>query len=135
MQAETPISRETVSAGLIERLAAYLIDGVILFIPAYVLMLILPLALYLVASIAIGIAYAAYFWTTTGSTPGKMIMGLKVVRADGSGLLDTTGAITRYVGYWVSALPIGLGFLWAIWDPKHDAWHDKIAGTKVIKFK
>jgi len=33
----------------------------------------------------------------------------------------------------VSTLPFALGFLWAFWDPKRETWHDKIAGTKVVR--
>lgn len=135
MEAGASITRETVSAGFIERLAAYLIDAVILFIPTYILMMVLPAGLYIVAAIALGVGYATYFWTSTGSTPGKVVMGLRVVKADGGGLLDVGGAITRYVGYIISSAVVALGFLWIIWDPKHEGWHDKIAGTKVIKYK
>jgi uncharacterized RDD family membrane protein YckC len=60
-------------------------------------------------------------------------MGLKVVSAETGDLLDMGGAALRYVGYMVSAIPLYLGFFWILWDPKHDAWHDKIAKTKVIK--
>ena len=62
-----------------------------------------------------------------------MAMGLKVVSAENGGLLEPSAALLRYVGYFVSGIPLGLGYLWVLWDPKHDAWHDKIAKTKVIK--
>jgi uncharacterized RDD family membrane protein YckC len=41
--------------------------------------------------------------------------------------------LREIVGKWVSGLLIGLGYFWAIWDKDGQAWHDKIAGTVVIK--
>ena len=81
----------------------------------------------------IGAGYALYFWTSSGQTPGKSVMKLKVVHADGGNILTPGQAIVRYIGYVISSIPLGLGFLWVIWDPKHEGWHDKIATTKVIK--
>lgn len=126
-------STETVSADFGRRLVAWLIDAVIVGVPTFILMAILPLMLVWLVALAGGVAYQVYFWTSTGQTIGKKAMGLKVVNAETGALLDTGGAVMRYVGYMVSAIPIYLGFLWVIWDPQHDGWHDKIAKTKVIK--
>jgi len=62
-------------------------------------------------------------------------MGLKVVSADGGGIISPGTAVLRYVGTFISGIALLLGYLWVIWDPKHEAWHDKMAATKVIKFK
>ncbi len=126
-------SSETVSADFGTRLVAGLIDAVIVGVPTFILMAILPLMLVWALALAGGIAYQVYFWTSTGQTIGKKAMGLKVVNAETGALLDTGGAVMRYVGYMVSAIPLYLGFFWVIWDPQHDGWHDKIAKTKVIK--
>ena len=127
------VSPQTVSADFGTRFVAYVIDALIIGVPTFVLMMILPAALvYLVALVA-GIGYQVYFWTTTGQTVGKKAMGLKVVSAETGELLDTGTAALRYVGYMVSGIPLALGFLWVLWDPMHDGWHDKIAKTKVIK--
>ena len=127
------VSAETVSADFATRLVAWLIDAVIIGVPTMILAMILPMPLVYLLALVAGIAYQVYFWTSTGQTPGKMAMGLKVVNAETGELLDMGGAAIRYVGYIVSALPVYLGFLWVIWDPKHEGWHDKIAKTKVIK--
>ncbi len=127
------VTRDTVSAGFGERFVAILIDAIIVGIAGGVARAIFSTGLGLAVSIVIGVAYYTYFWSSTGQTLGKLAMNLKVVKADGSGLLDVGGCIIRYVGYYISGIPLGLGYLWALWDPKHDAWHDKIAGTKVIK--
>ena len=131
--AEQQVTPETISADFGTRLVAYLIDGAILFVANIVITLLLgPLIAFLV-SLAVGIGYVVYFWTSSGQTPGKMAMGLKVVSAETGQLLDPGTAALRYVGYILSSIPFGLGFLWVIWDPMHDGWHDKIAKTKVIK--
>jgi uncharacterized RDD family membrane protein YckC len=136
MQAQTAqeqVTADTISADFGTRLVAYLIDAIIIGVPMAILMLILPLPLAYLLGLVAGIAYAVYFWTSSGQTPGKMVMGLKVVSAETGQLLDTGGAAIRYVGYLVSGIAVWLGFLWVIWDPKHEGWHDKIAKTKVIK--
>ena len=81
----------------------------------------------------IGIAYIVGLWTYWGGqTIGKKAMGIKIVKADGTpfGLVP---AIIRYVGYIVSAVVILLGFIWILFDPNKQGWHDKIAGTYVIR--
>ena len=81
----------------------------------------------------IGIAYIVGLWTYWGGqTIGKKAMGIKIVKADGTpfGLVP---AIIRYVGYIVSAVVILLGFIWILFDPNKQGWHDKIAGTYVVK--
>jgi len=131
----TQVSGETVSADFGTRFVAWLIDAIIIGVPTVILAMILPLPLVYLLALVGGIAYQVYFWTSTGQTPGKQVMGLKVVSAETGELLDMGGAALRYVGYIVSAIPLYLGFLWVLWDPKHDGWHDKIAKTHVIKIK
>lgn len=77
------------------------------------------------------IAYFTFFWTLVGFTPGKAILGLKVVKRDGN-KPSFFRSLLRFFAYWVSAIPIFLGFFWVLWDSKRQGWHDKIAGTQVI---
>lgn len=82
----------------------------------------------------IQIVYATYFIGSRGQTPGKMIMKIKVVKIDTNEVPGYTKAFLREaVGKFVSSLVFGLGYFWAIWDPKKQTWHDKIAGTVVVK--
>ncbi len=67
-----------------------------------------------------------------GRTLGKVIFGLRVVRADGKPLRFGR-AFLRYVGYIMSLIPFALGLIWAAWDSQKQGWHDKLAGTYVIK--
>jgi uncharacterized RDD family membrane protein YckC len=77
------------------------------------------------------IGYFTFFWTLVGYTPGKAILGLKVVRRNGANL-SFGRSILRFFSYWISAIPLFLGFFWVLWDPKRQGWHDKIAGTQVV---
>jgi len=83
-------------------------------------------------SIVIAFGYLIYFWTTTGQTPGKKMMGLKVIATDGA-TLNVSKAVMRIIGYMVSGAILYLGFIWILFDTNKQGWHDKIAGTYVVK--
>ena len=121
----------TTKAGFWVRVVATIIDLVILAIIGFVLQAILGSASGIVSFI-VNVGYLLYFWTTTGQTIGHKAMGLRVVRTDGSSL-DISRAVIRYVGMVVSAIPLGLGFLWVALDDRKQGWHDKIADTCVVK--
>jgi hypothetical protein len=61
-----------------------------------------------------------------------MIVGIKVVGKDGLPI-SSGKALLRYVGYIVSGAVLSIGFLWAAFDRKRQGWHDKMAGTYVIR--
>lgn len=73
-----------------------------------------------------------FFWLRFLGTPGKLLMNCKIVDARSKAGPTTGQAVLRYVGYFASALPLGLGFLWIIWDRRKQGFHDKIAGTVVV---
>ncbi len=72
------------------------------------------------------------FWHFGSATPGKMLLRLKIVDATSLQQPTTKQFIARYIGYYVSALPLGLGFIWIAFDKRKQGWHDKIANTVVI---
>ena len=72
------------------------------------------------------------FWIMWMATPGKMLMDIKIVDAKTTGRAGIGQLVLRYLGYLLSALPLGLGFLWIIIDKKNQGWHDKLASTLVI---
>ena len=72
-------------------------------------------------------------WKLTSATPGKMLVGAKIVDARTGGPLGTGQCIGRWFAYLVSILPLGLGFVWIAFDPRKQAWHDKLAGTVVLR--
>ncbi len=92
------------------------------------LILLIPTYLFL---LLVNLLYFTIFHATTGQTLGKLLCGLKVVKLDG-GELGYGQSFLRFSGYLLSALPLGLGFIWAALDPKKLTWHDRLAGTCVI---
>ncbi|GEM_PF-1351265 len=130
--------------GFWPRLAATIIDSVILLVITIPLLIaiygwgyidderfivgtydfLLSWVFPLVATIA--------FWFYKQATPGKMVLKLIIVDAKTGGKPSLQQYILRYLGYFISFLALGIGYLWIIWDPKKQGWHDKLAGTVVI---
>lgn len=77
-------------------------------------------------------AYHVGFWLWRGTTPGGIILGLRLIRTDGR-LVTWPVAVVRALSAMISLLPAGLGFLWVIWDAERQSWHDRIAGTTIVK--
>lgn len=77
-------------------------------------------------------AYGAVMWKLKGSTIGGIICGLHVVRVDGRPI-DWPTAIVRALGCFLSLAVVGLGFIWIAIDHDRQGWHDKIAGTAVVR--
>src|SRR3954471_13184285 len=133
-------------AGFWMRLGAYLIDVVIL------LVITIPLSLAVYGSAyfrpdkgilagpadafiswGLPLLFTILFWRFKSATPGKMALSLKIVDAETLQPISWGKSIGRYLGYFVSALVIFLGFFWIGWDARKQGWHDKIAGTLVIR--
>jgi uncharacterized RDD family membrane protein YckC len=85
-------------------------------------------------SILLNMTYFTYYHGTIGQTPGKKLLGLKVIQTTGKQMTLGT-AFLRWVGYIISKLVFYLGFIWIIFDGRKQGWHDKIAGTYVIRTK
>jgi len=71
-------------------------------------------------------------WKLRGATIGGIICQLQVVRTDGRGIEWET-VVVRALGCFLSAIPLGLGFIWIAFDENRQAWHDKLAGTVVVR--
>ena len=78
------------------------------------------------------LAYHVGFIAWKGTTVGGIIMQLRVVRVDGTPVRGAD-ALVRGLASVFSTVVLGLGFLWIIRDPERQAWHDRIAGTYVVK--
>lgn len=76
--------------------------------------------------------YGALMWKLRGTTIGGIICNLRVVRTDGRDIEWET-ALVRALGCFLSAIPLGLGFIWMAFDSNRQTWHDKIAGTVVVR--
>lgn len=72
------------------------------------------------------------FWVMKGATPGKMAISAVVVDAQTHAPVDFWQALTRYVGYFISTLPLFAGLAWVALDARKQGWHDKMARTVVI---
>ena len=80
-------------------------------------------------------AYAVAFWHWRSATPGKSLLGLRVVDAKNGQPPGVGQSIGRYLAYFISALALGLGFVWIAIDRRKQGWHDKLAGTVVVRSK
>jgi len=86
------------------------------------------------ANLAVSAAYEIYFVSTRGGTPGKLVLGLRIIRADGSQL--TAGQATgRYFAYLLDGFTLLIGFIIAGFDDQKRALHDRICDTRVIYAK
>jgi uncharacterized RDD family membrane protein YckC len=119
-------------AGFWRRFAGSLIDGIILLVVEIVLRVALKGAGSAVA-LLVTIAYFTLFvGSARGQTPGMSALGIRVISFDGSGSIGYGRAFIRWIGGYVSAVVIFLGFLWMLWDKEKQCWHDKFASDVVV---
>jgi uncharacterized RDD family membrane protein YckC len=120
-------------ASLLGRLIALIVDGIILGVLSFLAGLILGDRIFGIGvGFIVGVIYNSYFWTqNNGQTPGKSLMGIRVVKTNGQpiGILD---AVIRYIGYYINTFLLFLGWLWAVFDSRNQGFHDKLAGTVVV---
>ena len=147
-EAYVPNPRVGTKAGVARRFWAHILDMVVLVLLFIVVMVVLGGMVAATGSSqsAVGaivlfvfLTFCAYIavlfsFLARGLTPGKYLAGEQVVehlsgRNPGIGRM----LLREIIGKWVSGLVFGLGYLWAIWDKDGQAWHDKIAGTIVVK--
>jgi uncharacterized RDD family membrane protein YckC len=113
-------------AGFWVRMLALLLDALLVGLIMGVLRHVFNLELLVLA------AYGAVMWKMRGSTIGGIVFDLRVVRLDGRPI-DWETAIVRALGCFLSLAVAGLGFFWIAFDHGKQAWHDKIAGTAVVR--
>lgn len=147
-QPSKPAPRNIQVVGFGKRLGAALIDWIVVGFFSFLVVMLLALAgalvgmftpggplaperLMILLAFVVGLGYFIVGWARGGATLGKNVLGLKVVRADGSNL-GWGKAILRYVGYIVSGLALSIGFLWINIDKLRQGWHDKFAGSYVV---
>jgi len=78
------------------------------------------------------LAYHVAFWAWKGTTLGGVVVGLRVVRVNGQDL-RFADALVRGLSGVFSIAALGIGCFWMLQDPARQMWHDKIAGTQVVK--
>jgi uncharacterized RDD family membrane protein YckC len=143
------VSSELEYAGFWIRLGAALIDTVLIIAITYPLLYAIYGAQHFSESKASFISGPAevliswvlpavasiLFWRSKQATPGKMALSLKVVDARTGKALSFGQSVARYLGYFVSSVPLCLGFFWIGFDARKQGWHDKIGGSVVIRSK
>lgn len=120
-------------AGFWIRLSAGLIDFLVLGIVVGTLYYFFRTPIvWLPSGLVFSLAYWTTFWWWCGQTPGKMVLGIKVIQADGLPV-GWQCALRRSWGYLVTALTLLAGFVMVVFDAKKQGVHDKIADTYVVK--
>jgi pSer/pThr/pTyr-binding forkhead associated (FHA) protein/uncharacterized RDD family membrane protein YckC len=148
-----PFAGKGKPAGFWIRLAAYLVDSVILSLPMLIAVgIMIPLTLqsaqagiepsplvFLLPSLGgalvflLSILYPIFFWTRRGATPGKMLFRLVVETTDGKSPLEIGPAVIRLVGYFINGFTFGIGFLLIAFSEDQRGLHDRLADTRVVK--
>lgn len=114
-------------AGFWVRMAALAIDAILLLIVTNLMiddagrLVLLALAVY-----------GAVMWKLRGTTIGGSILCLKLARTDGREV-DWATAIVRALSCFISLVALGLGFIWIAFNDERQGWHDRIAGTVVVR--
>ncbi|MEG2472246.1 RDD family protein [Acinetobacter sp.] len=78
-------------------------------------------------------AYTVAVWMLWSASPGKILLGLKIVDADTGDNIDLKQSIIRYVGYFPAMMVLFIGIFWVAFDKRKQGWHDKMANTVVIR--
>jgi uncharacterized RDD family membrane protein YckC len=135
-------------AGLMRRVGAILYDSLLLFALWFLATLpfiairsgesidaesgVLHIA-YQMTLVFVAYGFFVGFWTTKGRTLGMQSWGLQLETRDGR--IPGIGAATiRFLAAIVSWLPLGLGFLWQLWDADRITWHDRLSGTRLLYY-
>jgi len=139
---------ETDNAGLVTRLVALAVDGVIVNASFFALTALFDFAISAfvdfdrsstfalvlgsVSYVVLAITYLMFFWTLTGQTPGSRFLGIRLDDYDGTPHLSTKTAVKRLFGVVMAAVPAGAGFLVVLISDRRRGLHDRIARTEVI---
>lgn len=134
-------------AGFWVRVGATLIDTIILMIVTLPMLLAIYGTSYwesasfiagpadFIISYVMPAVIVILLWIKLSATPGKMAIGATIVDARTGGKPTTGQFVIRYIGYFVATIPLFLGLIWVGIDSRKQGWHDKLAGTVVVKRK
>jgi uncharacterized RDD family membrane protein YckC len=124
-------------AGFWIRFAASLLDGILIGVGTGIVgaMLGADDAGVNLLNLIVGVAYFGMLeGGPTGQTLGKRVCNIRVVDATtGQAGIGIGRGIGRYFARWLSAIVLLLGYLWMLWDPRKQTWHDKLVGSIVVK--
>jgi uncharacterized RDD family membrane protein YckC len=141
--APTPLTIAAEYVGFWLRFGAWILDIIMISIIAAVIgtvrVVLEDLGLVFPWGVVEFFLLCIYFWLFTGlnkgRTVGKMLVGIKVVKAHGEAPGLGYAALREVVGKTISWFALCLGLLWIAWDKERQGWHDKIASTYVVKIK
>ena len=133
------------NTGLARRIAAMLYDS--LLVTALLFIATLPFVairggepvetgenvFYRLVLFAVVFLFFVGFWSRSGKTLGMQSWGLKLETSEGE-IPSTPAASLRFFAAILSLLPLGLGFLWQLWDRDRLAWHDRISRTRLVHY-
>jgi uncharacterized RDD family membrane protein YckC len=133
------------NTGLLRRIAAILYDS--LLVGALFFLATVPFIavrggepvetsenlLYRVVLFVVVFVFFVGFWSRSGRTLGMQSWGLQLETVDGR-IPSVAAASLRFFAALVSLLPLGLGFLWQLWDPEKLTWHDRASKTRLVYY-
>jgi len=138
-------------AGFWIRVVAYVIDSLLLSIGWFVFIVVFAILAVItnpnalhdsqsasvniasnVVSLLISFGYFAGLWTLNEGTCGQRWLGLRIRDASTFQPIRPGQAALRYLGLFLSFVPLGLGVIWVAFDPRKQGWMDKLAGTVVV---
>ncbi len=135
--------------GFLPRLLAIIIDAILFFVVSFVIMFFILLmtevgqadseappttSTFMLVLFYVGpVATTLWFWGKFGGTPGKLILGLRIVDNQTGKRASFWRHLGRYVSYMLSSIPVFLGYYWVLVDKDKRAWHDHLSGTAVVR--
>jgi uncharacterized RDD family membrane protein YckC len=124
-------------AGFWPRFGGLIIDAIVLNVPLAILLSAAgtPANAFVIQMLGfiVGLLYGPFFESRpAGATPGKMVLGTRVVKLQTGAQITFGEAFIRHLCMILSGIPCYLGYFWMLWDPAKMTWHDKLSGTVVV---
>ena len=120
------------AAGFWRRFVAALIDGLVVGVVETILRLLLG-GVGVGLGVIVSFGYYTYFHGSTGQTPGDAALAIRVLDIETREVIGYQRAFIRCLVSIVSGLVIALGYLWMLWDPRKQTWHDKAASSLPVR--
>jgi len=114
-----------------QRLGAYLIDAILIGVVVVALYYISTI-LYLIGALGAIAYWVVLVGNERGQTVGMMALNIRVVDTATGGAIGYGRSFLRALMMWIGSIPFYLGWLWMLWDPQKQTWHDKVANTYVV---
>ena len=111
------------------RFVAALIDGILVGVANGLLTVVGVQYVGLLVSLAY---FTYYEGGETGQTLGKRVMSIRVADIETGAAIGYSRGFIRWISRFLSAIPLGLGYFWMLWDSEKQTWHDKLATCVVV---